>query len=60
MHRDMQADYKGKKVNVTYVANDKSYALISYNEDKSKQFKVDISELTNHDQALQAELKREP
>lgn len=59
MHRDMQADYKGKKVNVTYVANDKSYALISYNEDKSKQFKVDISDLTNHDQALQAELKRE-
>lgn len=55
----MTADFNGKKVYVTHVAGNKSYAIISYNEDKSKQFKVDIKDLTNHSSALKAEIRRE-
>lgn len=54
----MQAEYKNKTVYVTHVSQDKSYVIASYNEDKSKQFKIDTKDLTNINQTLKAELEK--
>jgi hypothetical protein len=54
----MQAEYQSKTIYVTHVSQDKSYVIASYNEDKSKQFKVDTKDLTNIDQTLKAELEK--
>lgn len=54
----MQAEYQNKTIYVTHVSQDKLYVIASYNEDKSKQFKVDTKDLTNIDQTLKAELEK--
>jgi hypothetical protein len=41
------AMYNGKKAYVVYVARNIEYALISHNEDKSRAFKVNLTDLTD-------------
>jgi len=56
----MTAKYNGKEVYVVKVEKNKEYALISYYEDKSRVFKVDIDELKDPSEMLKAEILREP
>lgn len=54
----MEARYKDLRVIVVHVFRNKQVAIISYNEDKSRAFSVDIQELTDIDTALRAEINK--
>ena len=54
----MEARYKDLRVYVLRVFINKQQCIISYNEDKSKAFSVDLKELTDMNTALQAEVNR--
>ena len=56
----MTAVYNNKKVFVSSISKDKKYVLASYIEEPfKKMFKIEVSELSEISQMLQAELSRE-
>lgn len=52
------ATYKGKKVNVVFVSQFSEYALITYEQDESKKFKVNFEELDDIEKTILKTLKK--